>query len=958
MKKLLILISFLFFSIPNIGFSSDSVTLGWDSNTESDLSFYRVYYGESSRDYGLPIKVEGKTDHEFTFLDPGKTYYFAVTAVDNLGNESGYSQEVSKYIEPILSTQFPGTSSDTLITNLTVANGKPYVVQQGLAEGSFPYYDSTSYPYSDVPSELAGATYIQTAKSDMYLRGNDTFFSFDLNQNAVIYVALDSVSSEKPAGMENFEDTGYSFKFYRDMKIYKKAFSPGQVVFGNHSGGDMYTLFVVTGDDINDITEPVAVDTEAPVISISSPTTANTYQTEQNTLSLSGTASDNDDISSISWANSEGGAGSADGIENWTTGNIPLLEGDNTIVVKVADTAGNETTASITVTYMPPDTESPQLAILSPISSGIYSTEQEKISLSGSASDNKGVSSITWTNNTGGAGTAVGTTSWSVSDITLTEGENIVTLVAKDASDNQTSMQFSVMYEKPVSLPTSSIELVSNLTVANGKPYVVQQGLAEGSFPYYDSTSYPYSDVPSELAGATYIQTAKSDMYLRGNDTFFSFDLNQNAVIYVALDSVSSEKPAGMENFEETGYSFKFYRDMKIYKKAFSPGQVVFGNHSGGDMYTLFVVTGDDINDITEPVAVDTEAPVISISSPTTANTYQTEQNTLSLSGTASDNDDISSISWANSEGGAGSADGIENWTTGNIPLLEGDNTIVVKVADTAGNETTASITVTYMPPDTESPQLAILSPISSGIYSTEQEKISLSGSASDNKGVSSITWTNNTGGAGTAVGTTSWSVSDITLTEGENIVTLVAKDASDNQTSMQFSVMYEKPVSLPTSSIELVSNLTVANGKPYVVQQGLAEGSFPYYDSTSYPYSDVPSELAGATYIQTAKSDMYLRGNDTFFSFDLNQNAVIYVALDIASSEKPAGMENFEETGYSFKFYRDMKIYKKAFSPGQVVFGNHSGGDMYTLFVVTGDDISEPVAADGDMYTFFIKTE
>ncbi len=72
-----------------------TVTLSWDANTESDLAGYKVYYGTSSRNYTETIDVGNTTTYQITGLSEG-TYYFAVTAYDTSGNESDYSEEVSK----------------------------------------------------------------------------------------------------------------------------------------------------------------------------------------------------------------------------------------------------------------------------------------------------------------------------------------------------------------------------------------------------------------------------------------------------------------------------------------------------------------------------------------------------------------------------------------------------------------------------------------------------------------------------------------------------------------------------------------------------------------------------------------------------------------------------------------------------------------------------------------------
>ncbi len=80
--------------------ATSSATLTWNANTEGDLAGYKVYRGTSSGTYGAPIAtLQGNiTSYVATGLEIGTTYYFAVTAYDTAGNESLYSNEVSKSI--------------------------------------------------------------------------------------------------------------------------------------------------------------------------------------------------------------------------------------------------------------------------------------------------------------------------------------------------------------------------------------------------------------------------------------------------------------------------------------------------------------------------------------------------------------------------------------------------------------------------------------------------------------------------------------------------------------------------------------------------------------------------------------------------------------------------------------------------------------------------------------------
>jgi hypothetical protein len=77
------------------------VALAWDAVSATDLAGYKVYYGTSSGVYQAPINIPAaQTTYTVTssLLQPGQVYYFAVTAYDSAGNQSDYSNEVSKMI--------------------------------------------------------------------------------------------------------------------------------------------------------------------------------------------------------------------------------------------------------------------------------------------------------------------------------------------------------------------------------------------------------------------------------------------------------------------------------------------------------------------------------------------------------------------------------------------------------------------------------------------------------------------------------------------------------------------------------------------------------------------------------------------------------------------------------------------------------------------------------------------
>lgn len=81
-------------------YAIDHAFLSWNPNQEPDLAGYNVYYGpdsskfQFSKNVGFDLGCE--IDLRPFFTKPYTRYYFAVTAYDTAGNESGYSAKVSE----------------------------------------------------------------------------------------------------------------------------------------------------------------------------------------------------------------------------------------------------------------------------------------------------------------------------------------------------------------------------------------------------------------------------------------------------------------------------------------------------------------------------------------------------------------------------------------------------------------------------------------------------------------------------------------------------------------------------------------------------------------------------------------------------------------------------------------------------------------------------------------------
>ncbi|MRR55359.1 MAG: hypothetical protein EG822_12770 [Deltaproteobacteria bacterium] len=97
---------------------SAQATLAWDAVSGPDVAGYKIHYGKVPGVYTNTIDTGIMTSSDVSNLTEGETYYFASTAYDSAGNQSGYSNEVTKLVP--VSTQYSlmvaqnGTGSGTV----------------------------------------------------------------------------------------------------------------------------------------------------------------------------------------------------------------------------------------------------------------------------------------------------------------------------------------------------------------------------------------------------------------------------------------------------------------------------------------------------------------------------------------------------------------------------------------------------------------------------------------------------------------------------------------------------------------------------------------------------------------------------------------------------------------------------------------------------------------------------
>ncbi len=180
-------------------------TLSWDANEEGDLDSYKIYYDtDSGNPYNgvgafegdSPIRISLDEDEnpdpnivQYTLHSlPDGLHFFAVTATDLQGSESGYSNEVSTVSEPNqspIADAGPDQVVDEGVTitlsglNSTDPDGEivSYHWEQSIGDPvvlSDPWVPETSFPSPDVSMDGESLSFQLTVIDDYGSESSDT----------------------------------------------------------------------------------------------------------------------------------------------------------------------------------------------------------------------------------------------------------------------------------------------------------------------------------------------------------------------------------------------------------------------------------------------------------------------------------------------------------------------------------------------------------------------------------------------------------------------------------------------------------------------------------------------------------------------------------------------------------------------------------------------------------------
>ena len=237
----------------------------------------------------------------------------------------------------------------------------------------------------------------------------------------------------------------------------------------------------------------------------------------------------------------------------------------------------------------------------------------------------------------------------------------------------------------------------ANITRAEFAKIIV---LAAG-FSVPASVSSSFHDVPNAHWAVRYIEAAKANGVINGyKDGTFRSDAKVTRAEVAKMVITAGKFTVNRDGMPLTDINGHWAYDFIMTAKNLG----IIGGYPDGSFAPNNATTRAEASKIVTRSLVDVLGkqvenpgiPHVSITGPTSDGEYTASKSSIPLSGTASDNDGIVKVTWTNSQGGSGTADGTTNWSVTSIDLKTGDNTITVIAEDAKGNHGSATIKVIY----------------------------------------------------------------------------------------------------------------------------------------------------------------------------------------------------------------------------------------------------------------------
>jgi uncharacterized Zn-binding protein involved in type VI secretion len=494
------------------------------------------------------------------------------------------------------------------------------------------------------------------------------------------------------------------------------------------------------------VSATIVLDTVAPVVTISAPLDG--LYTNIPQFTVSGTV--NEDVASVTVNGVAATISTVSPGSSLFTATLTLTERTNSIVVTAIDKAGNRGTATVNVTL---DTIAPQLTVIGPDDGALLNNGQ--IIFGGNTAEP--VSSVL----VNGVAAQAGTNGGYTLPVTLLEGSNTLTVTATDRAGNRTTSTINVTLDStppaapmidPLATPTRiGTTAVSGQAEANAQVKLFNNGQIIATLKA--NTSGLFSVPPTTLTEGNNAFTAQA-VDTAGNASLLSAPLT--VVLDTKAPAITVTAPQPGMVISTAQVTIKGTVDEPLASLTVNGGAAILNGNAFEYLMTLAagensaLITATDLagNVATTTLTIqrDSIPPKVSISAPLSG--LLTNNPQIQVSGTVDDPEAVVTV--------GGAAVTVLNKTYSVEYLLtDGDNSIVVKAVDKAGNEGMASVVVTL---DAKAPVVTLTAPATA----TAGTDVQISVNATDNRTLTLVDVS--------ADGASLWSAAPLAATAGQTV--------------------------------------------------------------------------------------------------------------------------------------------------------------------------------------------
>lgn len=718
-RRLIHVIAILCLALIGKTASAASVDLVWDPNPETDIAGYNLCYGTSSGNYTTTLPNGTSNSASVSGLIEGKTYYFAVKAVNASGYESAPSAEVV-YQVPVPGTSPGSPLSQAGWTLQHVSSEEAPAYAAALAFDGNPYtfwHTSWVNTVSPPPYEIViDLGLVQSVGGFRYLPRQDSYDVGNIAQYE-FYVSMDGSNWGSPlasgvfANSKNEKEVLFAGTSGRYVKL------RGITEVNGKSYCNVAELNIIQGGTIS---EPPAPANQVPVANSQTKITA-----EDNSVAITLAASDADgDLLAYSII-----SGPTMGQLTGTAPNLTYTPAANangtdsfTFRVNDGEADSNIATVSITVTAV----NDVPVAVAQ-----VASTPEDKalgilLSASDKDGDSLGYRIVSAPAKGSLSGAAPNLTYTPAADV---NGSDSFSFVANDGRTDSNiatvSITITAVNDAPVAVAQTvstqedkSLGIILSATDKDGDPLVYQiasgpsKGSLSGTAPNLtyvpnlnasgtDSFSFRVNDgkADSNTASVSINITAVNDAPVASAQV-----VSATVGTPVAIVLSASDVDGDSLGYSVTGSPFQGSLSGTPPNLSYTP----FANASGTDYFTFRASDGKATSNtavitinITAAQKTDNKSPAFTADLITRADGKVNQAYTAtSLAGSAVDPEG-SAVSYSKSAGPAWlivSTDGQITGTPG--ADAEGLNSFTIRAADPSGAYDEAVLQITVLPPD------------------------------------------------------------------------------------------------------------------------------------------------------------------------------------------------------------------------------------------------------------------